>query len=376
MSKESQTSGKRPRRSFTEEFKRDAVNLVAVEGYSFNRAALAVGVSSNSLRRWYEKFIPEPEACGEDATFGQLQDENKRLRKKLREAEMEREILKKATAFFAKESRCPFSNKQGAWINQHRDSFLVIVMCRVLGVSRSGFYKWLKAAPSPRARRSERIRAAVREIHEQSYQIYGSYKIAEVMQANDKMETACRNTVAAAMREFGSEGTSFDTIVAAGPNGAMAHHRPSDTSIRRGEPIVIDMGAQVGGYCSDITRTVVVGEPDETFRKIYDIVLGAQLTAISTVRVGMTGEECDGLSRTVISEAGYGDNFGHSLGHGVGLEVHENPRVGPKAANTLESGMVFTVEPGIYLSGWGGVRIEDIVILGEDGAKPLSKASK
>ena len=90
----------------------------------------------------------------------------------------------------------------------------------------------------------------------------------------------------------------------------------------------------------------------------------------------MTGEECDGLSRTVIGEAGYGDNFGHSLGHGVGLEVHENPRVGPKAANTLEAGMVFTVEPGIYLTGWGGVRIEDIVILGEDGAKPLSKASK
>lgn len=105
MSKESKTSGKRARRSFTEEFKRDAVNLVAVEGYSFNRAAQAVGVSSNSLRGWYEKYAPEPEACGEDATFGQLQEENKRLRKKLREAEMEREILKKATAFFAKESQ-------------------------------------------------------------------------------------------------------------------------------------------------------------------------------------------------------------------------------------------------------------------------------
>ncbi|PKB77937.1 MAG: hypothetical protein BZY88_20280 [SAR202 cluster bacterium Io17-Chloro-G9] len=179
-----------------------------------------------------------------------------------------------------------------------------------------------------------------------------------------------------AMRDFGSEGTSFDTIVAAGPNGAMAHHQPSDKVILRGEPIVIDMGAQVGGYCSDITRTVVVGEPDETFHKIYDIVLGAQLTAISTVRAGMTGEDCDGLSRSVIDEAGYGDNFGHSLGHGVGLEVHENPRVGPRASNTLETGMVFTVEPGIYLSGWGGIRIEDIVILGEDGAKPLSKASK
>jgi transposase len=105
MSQESKTSKKRPRRSFTEEFKRDAVNLVAVEGYAFNRAALAVGVSVNSLRRWYEKYVPEPEACGEDATFQQLQEENQRLRKKLREAEMEREILKKATAFFAKESQ-------------------------------------------------------------------------------------------------------------------------------------------------------------------------------------------------------------------------------------------------------------------------------
>ena len=105
MSKESQTTGKQPRRSFTDEFKRDAVNLVAVEGYSFTRASQAVGVSSNSLRRWYEKYVPEPEACGDDATFQQLQEENRRLRKKLREAEMEREILKKATAFFAKESR-------------------------------------------------------------------------------------------------------------------------------------------------------------------------------------------------------------------------------------------------------------------------------
>jgi len=105
MSKESQGSSKQPRRSFTEEFKRDAVNLVAVQGYSFSRAAQAVGVSSNSLRGWYEKYAPQPDVCGEDATVGQLQDENKRLRKKLREAEMEREILKKATAFFAKESQ-------------------------------------------------------------------------------------------------------------------------------------------------------------------------------------------------------------------------------------------------------------------------------
>ena len=179
-----------------------------------------------------------------------------------------------------------------------------------------------------------------------------------------------------AMREFGADGTSFGTIVAAGPNGAMAHHRPSDQIVLAGEPIVIDMGARVGGYCSDITRTVVVGEPDETFKKVYDIVLGSQLTAISTVRAGMTGEEGDGLSRMVIEEAGYGENFSHSLGHGVGLAVHERPHLGQGSSDTLRSGMVFTVEPGIYISGWGGVRIEDIVVLSDDGANPLSKASK
>ena len=214
-------------------------------------------------------------------------------------------------------------------------------------------------------------------------------QLQKAIDASDRaMETVCPTIEAGmtekevawrmevAMREFGADKISFGTIVAAGPNGAMAHHRPSDKVIQAGEPIVIDMGAQVGGYCSDITRTVVVGEPDEMFHKIYNIVLGAQLTAINTVRPGLTGEECDALSRDIIAEAGYGDNFGHSLGHGVGLAVHESPRVGPHADNVLKPGMVFTVEPGIYLTGWGGVRIEDIVILGEDGAKVLSKAGK
>jgi Xaa-Pro aminopeptidase len=179
-----------------------------------------------------------------------------------------------------------------------------------------------------------------------------------------------------AMRNFGADTISFDTIVAAGPNGAMAHHQPSDYVIKQGDAIVIDMGAKVGGYCSDLSRSIAVGEPDETFKKIYDTVLGAQLTAINTVKVGMTGEETDNLSRNVIADAGYGDNFGHSLGHGVGLEIHENPRVGPRSPDVLELNTVFTVEPGIYLSGWGGIRIEDIVILREDGAVPLSKANK
>ncbi len=196
----------------------------------------------------------------------------------------------------------------------------------------------------------------------------------EIREGMTEREVAWRMEVA--MRDFGADGISFDTIVAAGPNGAMAHHQPSDRPIGRDEPIVIDMGAQIGGYCSDITRTVVVGEPSETFRKIYDIVLGAQLTAINTAKTGMTGEEADGLARTVIAEAGYGDNFGHSLGHGVGLVVHEGPRVGPKSTDLLQPGTVFTVEPGIYITGWGGVRIEDIVVLGAERATKLSKASK
>ena len=179
-----------------------------------------------------------------------------------------------------------------------------------------------------------------------------------------------------AMRELGADSLSFDTIVAAGPNGAMPHHRPSDRAINLGEPVVIDMGAKVDGYCSDITRTICLGEQDDTFRKIYDIVLGAQLTAIATVRSGMDASEADDLARNVIVKAGFGDNFGHSLGHGVGLAVHEYPGVGPGSPHTLEEGMVFTIEPGIYLPEWGGVRIEDDIILGKDGVRTLSKARK
>ena len=191
---------------------------------------------------------------------------------------------------------------------------------------------------------------------------------------NTEREVAWR--MEQAFREFGGEGPSFDTIVAAGPNGAMPHHRPSDRPIEAGEPVVIDMGSRVEGYCSDITRTICVGEPDETFQKIYDIVLGSQLTAIATVKPGMSGGDADELSRGVITEAGYGETFGHSLGHGIGLAVHEQPRVGPRADNVLEEGMVFTVEPGIYITGWGGVRIEDVVVMETEGVRVLSKARK
>jgi Xaa-Pro aminopeptidase len=180
-----------------------------------------------------------------------------------------------------------------------------------------------------------------------------------------------------AMRERGAEMISFDTIVGAGPNGALPHHRADESVIKPNDAIVIDMGAKYQGYCSDLTRTFFVGEPDDKFRKIYNTVLQAQLAAEEQVTAGMTGKECDAIARDIITDAGHGDDFGHSLGHGVGLEVHEYPHVGPTAEeDVLEDGMVFTIEPGIYIPGWGGVRIEDIVVLENGKARVISKAHK
>ena len=178
------------------------------------------------------------------------------------------------------------------------------------------------------------------------------------------------------MREHGSQAVPFDVIVASGPNTALPHARPSERVIQRGESALMDIGARVNGYSSDLTRTICLGQPDDEFKKIYDTVLGAQLAALELVKEGMTGEQADSFARTVIAEAGYADAFGHALGHGVGLAAHEEPRLGPGSAEKLVSGMVFSIEPGIYLPGWGGVRIEDLVALENGKLRVLSKARK
>jgi Xaa-Pro aminopeptidase len=178
------------------------------------------------------------------------------------------------------------------------------------------------------------------------------------------------------LRESGSQAVPFDIIVASGPNSALPHAKPSPRSIQPGEPVLLDIGARVSGYSSDLSRTICLGAPDDTFKKVYDIVLGAQLTALELIKEGMTGEEADKLARTVIAEAGYEKAFGHSLGHGVGLAAHESPRLGPGTTEPLTSGMVFTIEPGVYLPGWGGVRIEDLVVMENGRAKIISKSRK
>jgi Xaa-Pro aminopeptidase len=178
------------------------------------------------------------------------------------------------------------------------------------------------------------------------------------------------------IREHGGEGVSFEIIVAAGPWSAMPHAYPRDERIQEGQPIIIDMGVRLGGYCSDLSRTLLLGQPDEQFDKIYDIVLTAQLTAEALIRKDMTGEQAHLLGHNVIAETGYGENFGHGLGHGVGLQIHETPRLARASKDVLADGMVFTIEPGIYISGWGGVRIEDMVVLENGRARVLTRAPK
>ena len=178
------------------------------------------------------------------------------------------------------------------------------------------------------------------------------------------------------MREKGSDSIPFDIIVASGENSALPHAQPSTKTTGKGEPIMIDIGARVEGYSSDLSRTICLGTPDDTFKKLYDIVLGAQLAATAIIKEGMTGAEADNLSRVVIEEAGYTEAFGHGLGHGVGLAPHEPPRLSPNSPDKLAEGMVFTIEPGIYLDGWGGVRIEDLVIMEKERVREISKAKK
>ena len=178
------------------------------------------------------------------------------------------------------------------------------------------------------------------------------------------------------LRENGADGVAFDTIVATGANSAKPHHRAGSTIIKAGDPLVIDMGALLNGYRSDITRTILVEGEDEKFRCVYEVVLEAQITAIEAARQGVIAKDLDLVAREVIANHGFGQNFSHGLGHGVGLNVHEMPMVVPSSDHILEEGMIFTVEPGIYLPGWGGVRIEDMVLLEEAEVSLLTNAPK
>lgn len=178
------------------------------------------------------------------------------------------------------------------------------------------------------------------------------------------------------MRGLGADDRAFGTIVAGGPNGAMAHAVPGDRPLQEGEPIVIDMGAQLNGYSSDMTRTICLGEPADKFREVYNIVLRAHLACEEQSRAGISGHQADAYCRDVITEAGYGDYFTHSTGHGIGLEVHEGPSLRKGIEDPIPAGSVSSVEPGIYIEGWGGVRVEDLVLFRDNDVEVLTQADK
>ena len=178
------------------------------------------------------------------------------------------------------------------------------------------------------------------------------------------------------MRRAGASGASFDFIIASGVRSALPHGTASSKRAQSGEFLTMDFGAIYQGYCSDITRTIFLGEPEDKHREVYDIVLAAQKAGIEAVIPGRTGKEVDAVARKLIEEAGYGEYFGHGLGHSVGLAIHEGPNLNKREDRVLEPGMVVTVEPGIYIPGWGGVRIEDIVLVTEKGCEVLTQAPK
>ena len=178
------------------------------------------------------------------------------------------------------------------------------------------------------------------------------------------------------MLRFGAEKMSFDPIVVSGPNGSLPHGIPSSKQVRKGEFITMDFGCKYGGYCSDMTRTVALGEPTGEMKKVYQTVLEAQLAGIAVTRAGVPGKSIDAAARKVIADAGYGEYFGHGYGHSLGIEIHESPNANTREETLLPVGAVVSAEPGIYLPGKFGVRIEDVTILREDGCEILTKSPK
>ena len=178
------------------------------------------------------------------------------------------------------------------------------------------------------------------------------------------------------MHAHGADDVSFDSAIAAGANGSLPHAEPSEQVIETRRLVVADFGAKVDGYCSDCTRTLATGALPKELRRIYDVCRDAQEASVARIRAGMTGVEADAVARGIIDEAGYGEQFGHGLGHGVGLEIHEAPRLSQESTDTLEVGNVVTIEPGIYVPGLGGVRIEDLAIVREDGVELLTSFPK
>lgn len=217
----------------------------------------------------------------------------------------------------------------------------------------------------------------VAEIRDAVHQAQRGFEVLKTSLTGDMTELQSAHLLEHSMRQFGALRASFEPIVAVGARAALAHYRPQENRISESDFVLIDWGASNrSGYKSDLTRVLATGKISTKLSKIYRVVLKAQLKAIEAIRPGIRGCDVDAVARSIIEEAGYGKNFGHGLGHGIGLDIHELPRLSPAAQMELKAGMVVTVEPGIYVSGWGGVRIEDDVLVTRDGCEVLSSVPK
>jgi Xaa-Pro aminopeptidase len=245
-----------------------------------------------------------------------------------------------------------------------RDAQRISGLTRAKVVTTSDLVERLRTVKSPEE--VDAVRAAAHLAQDALSEVLPSVRVGQ-------SEQDIAAALESALRRRGSQWHPFPTIVASGPRSALPHARTSDRRLAAGDWLLLDFGAQVDGYCADLTRTVVVGaRADERQRAIYELVRSAQDRALGGVRAGMTGREADALAREVIAGRGFGESFGHSLGHGLGLEVHEAPRLAPTAETVLPAGAVVTVEPGVYLPGWGGVRLEDDVWVTPEGATLLT----
>ena len=215
----------------------------------------------------------------------------------------------------------------------------------------------------------EKIRAAVRTNSK-------AFDLAVKSVKAGMTESAFAGLIDYRMRQAGAEGTAFETIVSSGTRTALPHARPDNTPLAAGGLVLVDMGARQDSYTSDMTRMLHLGEPKRKTREVYAAVLEAQLAAIDAVRPGIAASKVDGVARGVLERHGWADQFVHSTGHGLGLEIHEDPRIGKKSKARLEAGMVITIEPGVYLEGWGGIRIEDTVVVTASGCEVLTPTPK